>query len=208
MDQFSTRCRLIVCRWLMYRLLDRRLRFCHRFSQSPSAWSIFLSSWPPISYSSRWTASCTPSSPFCWYSSGLHFLILVNVQMEKWNIIFKLENLCESHLVILLQYSSTPLVCLFIFIPEAPAPVFTHHQLLFVCLLKFWPGCKCVWKDDIYITSFYKKISCACWSRWLACATCGGGSNRSWPLLTMTFIILFISSLYINCHPRWVVPGS
>ena len=38
--------------------------------------------------------------------------------------------------------------------------------------------------------------------------TLGGGSNRSWPLLTLTFIILFLSSLYINCHPLWVVPGS
>ena len=28
------RYRLVVCRWLLYRLLDRRLRFCHRFSQT------------------------------------------------------------------------------------------------------------------------------------------------------------------------------
>ena len=30
----SPRYRLVVCRWLLYRLLDRRLRFCHRFSQT------------------------------------------------------------------------------------------------------------------------------------------------------------------------------
>ena len=30
----SPRYRLVGCRWLLYRLLDRRLRFCHRFSQS------------------------------------------------------------------------------------------------------------------------------------------------------------------------------
>ena len=118
-------------------------------------------------------------------------------------------------------------VCLFKFWPGSLAPqsriaVSDWHLGVHSKVIRLYPSLvpdplcyrnSCVYanvceKTTFMSDPFIKKKSCACWSRWLACATCGGGSNRSWPLLTLTFIIFFFSSLYINCHPLWVVPGS
>ena len=44
----SPRYRLVVCRWLLYRLLDRRLRFCHRFSHSAQTKLVGEKNWSKI----------------------------------------------------------------------------------------------------------------------------------------------------------------